>query len=188
MKTLMTFAGLSLVVATACTGLFACPTVNASNYEDYDDIYADTICVDTAAVDYEYADTAEVDYSKNDIRFDGWTDKEWLDNDYIRSFRQLLDNYLAGNEEQEELDPYRDKITGKFIVYTIEPYFLGGVWLDVVFVDYPDLMISSWVYSYIEDGVVSLYVPTIIEATDCAGLGLTTEMINEAVELGYLVW
>lgn len=32
----------------------------------------------------------------NEIRFRGWDDKDWFDNDYIRELRSYLDAYCRG--------------------------------------------------------------------------------------------
>ena len=38
-------------------------------------------------------DTISTGKSLNDIRFDGWEDSDWLDNEYIRTLRKYLDDY-----------------------------------------------------------------------------------------------
>ena len=87
----------------------------------------------------------------NDIRFKGWTRKEWLDNDYIRTLRKYIDDYNEGKVSDVNLDPYREKIRCKFVVYDIEAYMLGGVLLRVLFFDLPDTVFSAWIYSYVDE-------------------------------------
>ncbi len=53
----------------------------------------------------EVSDTTKK--SLNDIRFAGWTEKEWLDNEYIRTLRRYLDDYSKGRVDNEALIPYR---------------------------------------------------------------------------------
>ncbi len=41
--------------------------------------------------------------SLNDIRFAGWTEKEWLDNEYIRALRRHIDDFLNGEKSDQSL-------------------------------------------------------------------------------------
>jgi hypothetical protein len=97
------------------------------------------------------ADTAAVKEphkkSLNDIRFDGWTEKEWLDNEYIRTLRRYLDDYSQGKIEDGALEPYRELTKSKFVVGQIEPFLLGGVFIYVMFVDEPEKVFAVTVYS-----------------------------------------
>ena len=101
----------------------------------------DTVAADTA----EVSDTTKK--SLNDIRFAGWTEKEWLDNEYIRTLRQYLDDYSQGKIENEELEPYRHLTKGQFVVGQIEPFMLGGVFMYIMFVDDPEKVFTVCVYS-----------------------------------------
>lgn len=101
----------------------------------------DTVAADTA----EVSDTTKK--SLNDIRFAGWTEKEWLDNEYIRTLRQYLDDYSQGKIENEELEPYRHLTKGEFVVGQIEPFILGGVFMYIMFVDDPEKVFTVCVYS-----------------------------------------
>ena len=85
--------------------------------------------------------------SLNDIRFDGWESEDWLDNDYIRALREYLDDYSKGKIINQELDPYKKHIKGKFIIADIEPYMLGGSFIRIIFLDLPSRIFESWVYS-----------------------------------------
>lgn len=89
--------------------------------------------------------------SLNDIRFEGWERSEWLDNEYIRTLRKYLDDYNAGKVSNPDLDPYKELIKGKFVVYNIEPYLLGGAFIKITFLDMPDRVFSSWVYSNVDE-------------------------------------
>ena len=51
-------------------------------------------------------DTISAGKSLNDIRFDGWEDSNWLDNEYIRTLRKYLDDYNDGIVSNPALDPY----------------------------------------------------------------------------------
>lgn len=89
--------------------------------------------------------------SLNDIRFSGWTEEDWWDNNYIKALRAYLDEFQAGRIEDEELAPYKDKINCQFVVGYIGQFLDGGVFIDIIFLDLPDRVFSSWVYSYVDD-------------------------------------
>ena len=120
--------------------------------------------------------------SGNDIRFDGWTEQDWMDNDYIRELRRFLDDYNAGKFECEQLDGYKDKIGGKFILFSIDEALLGGATLQVVFIDNPDVMVTARVYSYVDGNVVTGYSVRTVWAEDCSYLELTTSDIQQAMK------
>ena len=111
----------------------------------------DGASTEVTAHDTVAADIAEVSNttkkSLNDIRFAGWTEKEWLDNEYIRTLRQYLDDYSQGKIENEELEPYRHLTKGQFVVGQIEPFMLGGVFMYIMFVDDPEKVFTVCVYS-----------------------------------------
>lgn len=87
----------------------------------------------------------------NDIRFDGWERSDWLDNEYIRTLRKYIDAYNKGEIEDSSLNPYRENIKSKFVVYNIEPYLLGGLFISIVFLDMPEIVFDSWVYSNVDE-------------------------------------
>lgn len=87
----------------------------------------------------------------NDIRFANFTDKDWFDNEYIRCLRKYLDDYNSGKVKDVDLDPYKEKVRGKFVIGAVEPYLLGGLFIRIVFVDYPEDIFSSWVYSSVDE-------------------------------------
>ncbi len=57
----------------------------------------------------------------NEIRFKGWSDKEWLDNDYIREFRTYIDARSCGKIEVPTLLANKEILHSKFVVGHIEP-------------------------------------------------------------------
>ena len=95
----------------------------------------------------------------NDIRFDGWTKKEWADNDYIRAVRKYVDAYNKGEIENPDLDEYKDYMQGKFIIADISPCLWGGAFIYFSFYDYPDKVFAAMVYSDVDEKtrVVSNY-------------------------------
>ena len=85
--------------------------------------------------------------SLNDIRFDGWTDEDWLDNDYIRALRKHIDAYCRREIKSPDLDQYKSIMQSKFVVLNIEPFISGGTFITIVFLDNPQCVFNSWVYS-----------------------------------------
>lgn len=104
--------------------------------------------IDTAM---QVADTIDTRKTLNEIRFDGWERSEWLDNEYIRTLRKYLDDYNKGIVSNPALDPYKEQIKGQFVVYDINSYLLGGALIRITFLDMPDRVFSSWIYSNVDE-------------------------------------
>lgn len=96
-------------------------------------------------------DTISSGKTLNEIRFNGWERSDWLDNEYIRTLRKYLDNYNNGIVSNPALDPYREQIKGQFVVYDINPYLLGGAFIRITFLDMPNRVFSSWIYSEVNE-------------------------------------
>lgn len=100
----------------------------------------------------------------NDIRFAGWTKKEWADNDYIRAVREFIDAYNNGEIEYPYLDEYKQLIQGKFVLADIQPYLIGGALIYIVFYDNPEYTFSAHVYSDVDE------MTRVVSNYDCRGL------------------
>lgn len=127
--------------------LIGCGNASRSSTEEIDN---DSTLIEDSLL----ADTAEYDGSGkglNDIRFADFDEKDWLDNEYIRCLRRYLDDYNNGKFEDERLDEYKDKIKGKFVIAWAEPCYFGGLFLQITFIDYPDDVFSSWIYSGVDE-------------------------------------
>jgi hypothetical protein len=74
-----------------------------------------------------------------------------LDNEYIRTLRRHLDAYLNGEISDPHLDEYKKNIKGKFIIANIEPYLLGGAFIQFSFIEKPNKVFSVWVYSEVDE-------------------------------------
>lgn len=96
-------------------------------------------------------DTVGTRKTLNDIRFGGWERNDWLDNEYIRTLRRYLDDYNSGRVSNANLDLYKEQIKGKFVVYDINSYLLGGALIRITFLDMPDRVFSSWIYSNVDE-------------------------------------
>ncbi len=121
--------------------------------------------------------------SLNDIRFANFKESDWLDNDYIRALRTYLDEYNNGRVKDERLDSCKDKVKGKFVIWNAEPFLLGGLFLQFVFVDSPDDIFSSWVYSDVDEEakrVTDYSVRSVMIEGEKSGL--TKEQIWEIME------
>lgn len=87
----------------------------------------------------------------NEIRFGNWTAKDWFDNDYLRELRVYLDKVYRGEVLNEDIEKYKSTIHSKFAVYKVEPYLLGGLYVQIVFLDAPDKVFEGQIYSYVDE-------------------------------------
>ncbi len=87
----------------------------------------------------------------NEIRFKGWSDKEWLDNDYIRELRAYIDACSCGKIEDPTLLANKEILQSKFVVGHIEPAKYGGVFIYFTFLDAPRKVFYTQVYSYVDE-------------------------------------
>jgi hypothetical protein len=124
---------------------------------------------DSAVEASAYSETSEVAdiggrETLNDIRFAGWTKKEWADNDYIRAVRKYIDDYNSGEIKNPDLDKDKKYIQGKFAIADIQPYLTGGALIYIIFYDNLEQTFSAHVYSNVDEKtrVVSNY--------ECRGL------------------
>ena len=120
----------------------------------------------------------------NGIRFENWGDKEWLNNNYIRSVRLYIDAYNLGLVKDEGLDKHKAALKGKFCICSIEPFMGGGAWMHIAFVDDTSFSLRFWVYSFVNEDN-----PIAIEGYDVRGsdlvdepLGITPEEIKEILK------
>lgn len=99
----------------------------------------------------QITDTISTRKTLNDIRFKDWDRSDWLDNEYIRTLRKYLDDYNKGVVSNTNLDPYKEYIKGQFVIYDINPYLLGGAFIRITFLDMPNRVFSSWIYSEVNE-------------------------------------
>ena len=126
----------------------------------------------------EVTDTIGTRKTLNEIRFDAWERSEWLDNEYIRTLRKYLDDYNKGIVSNPALDPYKEHIKGQFVVYDINPYLLGGALIRITFLDMPDRVFSSWIYSNVDEK------KEIVESYEFRSISIeeeTTDMTKEDI-------
>lgn len=106
--------------------------------------------------------------SLNDIRFADFDDDDWLDNEYIWALRQYLDDIDVSKIKDESLKPYLKVIKGKFVIARVEPALMGGLFIMFSFIDKPEGIFSTWVYSDVNEatGEVSNYTVNGIKLED----------------------
>ena len=117
----------------------------------------------------------------NGIRFEEWGDKEWLNNNYIRSVRLYIDAYNLGLVKDEELDKHKAALKGKFCICSIEPYVYGGAWVHIAFVNDTSFSLRFWVYSFVTNNTISGYEVRSADLID-KPLGLTTEEVKDILK------
>lgn len=101
----------------------------------------------------------------NDLRFYGWSDDDWYNNNYIRTIRIFMDAYAAGeigpefikNNDMQEVEKYKDIMSSKFVAVGLDAPMLGGLMYYVVPLDNPKLVISAWVYSIVVEDTITGY-------------------------------
>ena len=50
-----------------------------------------------------------------------------------------------------------DELSGKFMIGSIEPYIMGGVFIQFCFIDSPNKIFSTWVYSKVDEETETVY-------------------------------
>ena len=115
----------------------------------------------------------------NDIRFGGFQEKDWLDNEYMRTLRRYLDDVHGGKKRDEVLEPYKQELGGKFVVWNVEPFLAGGLLIHYIFVDWPEKMLISSVYSFVDEDTktVTGYTVRSVMIDEETGTELTKEEI-----------
>lgn len=137
--------------------------------------------IETFEGETESADTTSL--ALNDIRFKDWDNERWLDNEYIRTLRQYLNEVADGKRVNENLEFYKSIISGKFVIGNIEPYLLGGAFIQIIFIDEPATLFSAWVYSNVDartERVTDYEVRSIRPTAE--GLPYTKEEILEMIK------
>ena len=147
----MHFIILFALVQTACQGnkLQKVSDSNIQTAETESTIAVTSSDIEVALPQEEKDDDVDDISAKslNDVRFNGWTDADWLDNDYIRTLRKYIDAYCRGEIKNPDIDQYRSIMQCKFAVLTFEPFIAGGTFITIVFLDNPQCVFNSWVYS-----------------------------------------
>lgn len=181
-----------LLTLTACQGTQTQKATDASEQT------AETESATAATTDSTDADEAQLPTEMeedmadipvgglNAIRFEGWTDNDWLDNDYIREIRKFCDAYSRGEINDGKFDslkPYKTLMKSKFIVIDIQPYIFGGVSAAIVFLDNTKPIFDTWVYSDIDEKkkVVTGYEIRLCELSDNE-FNITKERILEIIK------
>lgn len=111
-----------------------------------------TDSIETTEIDSTYEDDSIANgKSLNDIRFANFTDKDWLDNEYIRTLRVYIDAFVNGKVKDDELELYKSDVKGKFVIANVEPFLLGGLFIQIIFIDNPEKVFTAWVYSDVDE-------------------------------------
>ena len=121
--------------------------------------------------------------SLNEIRFDGWGEKEWSDNEYIRTLRKHIDAHNRGETWIINFIPYNEYVKGKFVICYMNEAIYGGANILFFFIDNPSVIFSAWVYSSvdIEKEVVTGYEVREVWVDD-ENSGITKEQVLKDLE------
>ena len=169
-----------LFISVCLLGLLSCNNQHKTKGADISG--EDKINIDTTSYITECESIEDTTYREtlNEIRFAGWTRKEWADNEYIREVRRYIDAYLNGDVENPDLDAHKGYMQGKFIIADISPCLLGGAFIYFSFYDYPDKVFAAMVYSDVDEKtrVVSNYECRSLTYEDL-DLNITQEEIRQ---------
>lgn len=169
-----------LFIFTCLLSLLSCNNQNRTKAGELSD--EDNFIIDTTSYTTECESVEDTTYCENlnDIRFAGWTKKEWADNEYIREVRRYIDAYLSGEIENPALDAHKVYMQGKFIIADIAPCLWGGAFIYISFYDYPDKVFAASVYSDVDEKtrVVSNYECRSLTYEDL-DLNITQEEIRQ---------
>ena len=169
---------------TACSGRNKNVQTDENNQDAVVEEAGDGVQPD--AMTYE-PDDAEEDFlhgrSLNDIRFAHFKEeKDWIDNEYVRTLRRYLDDFCNKKVENEDLEPYRDVVKGKFTIFNVEPYIGGGLFLSIIFFDHPQYLFHSAVYSSVDierETVIEYHVLDVVMEVD--SMDVTQDDIREVL-------
>jgi hypothetical protein len=150
--------GIIAIVIAGTVGMLACKNGEKVSSPEQKDSKKEAIVTDSLMVDTAYADDEDEDEtcrSLNDIRFENFKGKDWVDNDYVRALRRFINEYrrgkvVADTTRIEWID--KKELRGKFVILWVEPFLGGGLFLQIAFVDHPMDVYSAWVYSYVDEG------------------------------------
>lgn len=87
----------------------------------------------------------------NEIRFGNWTDKDWYDNDYFRFLRKFIDACYNDEDQCEVFEHYKYALNSKFAIAEATPFVGGGMFIIFVFLDVPNIMFDTCIYSYVNE-------------------------------------
>lgn len=138
---------------------------------------------DTSEADYIVKTDSVQTMSLNEIRFNGWSDKDWYDNDYFRELRSYLNLVYNGQLSNENLKSYISLLKSKFTIYKVEPFILGGLFAHIIFIDNPKQVFEAHIYSKVNesDGTIVSYEVRGIRPSDIES-HFTKEQIMELLE------
>ena len=141
------------------------------------------------------------DKSLNEIRFDGWTEEDFFNNDYLRAFRRYMDAWLQGKEMDDKeadpsaLEPYRERLRGKFFASQVREFPFGGLLYTLIPIDEPALFLRVWIYSTVNDSHIDEYLVEHVEVErdfeeeytiDEVGKDVLRQALLEYIEGAYL--
>lgn len=110
----------------------------------------DRLVGDSVRTELKLPDSISGGESLNDIRFSRFEEKDWLDNEYIHTLSKRIDSYRKGKVDVPVFGDYKKEVEGQCIIYNVEPFMMGGLFIQFVFIDVPDKLFSAWVYSDVD--------------------------------------
>ena len=102
-----------LFIFTCLLSLLSCNNQHRAKGVDISDEVKITLDTTSYLTESESMEDTTYCETLNDIRFAGWTKKEWADNEYIREVRRYIDAYNKGEIENSALDAYKHEFSSK---------------------------------------------------------------------------
>jgi len=75
-----------------------------------------------------------------------------LNNDYFRFLRKCFNDCRKGieNFDTSELQDFKSLLNQKFYIDYAEPYLMGGMFISLGFLDTPEILFETVIYSYVD--------------------------------------
>ena len=111
----------------------------------------DSIATQNVAVVNDSISTKNHQESLNEIRFGKWTQADWYDNEYFRFLRETFNDHLEGKIEIAALTPFQPLLHSKFVILQVNPFLMGGLLVDLIFIDFPEKVFTTNIYSNVDE-------------------------------------
>ncbi len=146
----------------------------AKEKEQSNEKVVEVVANDTIVAGEDSVASEPVSESLNDIRFEKFkTNKDWVDNEYVRTLRLHLDECANGTVTYACFEDYPEFAKSRFVVWETNPFLMGGLLIEFCFLEDPNILFSAHVYSDVdaETRTMSHYhVVSIIKQEEETGL------------------
>ncbi len=89
---------------------------------------------------------------------------------------------MAIRERNLDISEYEDCTTGKFIVGTFNSAIMGGLIVNILFIDHPQQVFDVWVYSFVDEETETVTGYEVRSFSAGEVFGATPEQIREMLQ------